>query len=235
MSLKIACACSLLALAAALPACGSKANTNTGTGQNNLTCDTTYSHLDPTPVSFTNDVMPIFGFSCHFSDCHNSNDTQPRAALQLGPDCQFDLNTGACTYPTTSDPNADPITAPQPLSQQQIQAVYGNLVNTPSTTAPAVMRVVPGHPEQSFLMMKMAGLQNNVGLQCMNQDTTHEGGNSAPPCGVSMPQSTDNTMALNSTGLCQTTPTCNSPDDCFGGTAWFNIVARWVAQGAMAN
>ncbi len=52
----------------------------------------------------------------------------------------------------------------QPPARLNLQAnsAYGNLVNIKSTQSP-LMRVVPGHPEQSYLINKILGTQSQVG------------------------------------------------------------------------
>jgi hypothetical protein len=198
-----------------------------GQAEAGVPCDISFQDLDPTPVSFTTDVMPIFGFGCALSDCHNSNDAAPRAGLQAGPKCRFDPNAGQCGYPATAPPNGDPITSPQPLTPQTVQAVYANLL-LPATTVSggSVQRVVPGHPEESFLLMKLSNTQALHGYTCVNQDTSHEGGDSAPPCGVGMPG-----PGPGAASLCEV----SSPGTSIEGQPAFDIVARWIAQGAPAN
>ena len=44
----------------------------------------------------------------------------------------------------------------------QSNSAHGNLVNIKSTES-TLMRVVPGHPEQSYLMNKLLGTQSQVG------------------------------------------------------------------------
>jgi hypothetical protein len=220
MSFKNVCLLSL-AVSSVLfaSACGSKSGGGGSSGS--INCDTPdYSGLaSAAPVQFTRDVMPIFGFSCYASDCHNSNDNNFRAGLVLGVHCQ-PMGEGAnltCVYPTTQDPNADPISDPNPLTPAILQAVYANLVNTPSQTVASQMRVVPGHPESSFLIDKLADSQNNKPYTSMCKDTDPSHEMNPGPCGYGMPQATVDT------GLCQT----NNP--------WFVKVATWIAQGAPAN
>ncbi|HEX4474509.1 MAG TPA: hypothetical protein VH142_05485, partial [Polyangiaceae bacterium] len=190
------------------------------------------------PVSYQKDVLPIFGLSCALSGCHNYWDASRdpttgainpgstpvfKAGLALSVRCQT-AGMGAdltCTFPPTApdpDPNASnpQVSQAQPLTPAILQDLYGELM-APSTTAPAVMRVVPGHPESSFLIDKLAGTENKKNYTCMNQDSSHEP-QPALPCGVGMPQ--DDTGI---TFMCESTP-----DD-------FSIIARWVAQGAKAN
>ncbi|HEX4478309.1 MAG TPA: hypothetical protein VH142_24675 [Polyangiaceae bacterium] len=223
--------------------CAKKASSTGGSGGSGPTptincANPDYSDLANTdPVSFTNDVMPIFGLSCTASDCHNYYDasrdatgaivagTTPgfRAGLPLSPKCAV-TGSGAtleCAFPATApdpDPNASNpmVSQPQPLGNAILGDVYSQLMAA-STTAPAVMRVVAGHPESSFLIDKLAGTQNTKNYVCMNQDSSHEP-QPPLPCGVGMPQDTAGVAFM-----CESTP-----DD-------FSIIARWVAQGAKAN
>lgn len=229
----------LFTSACAKKATGTGGSGGSGTGPTINCMDPDYSDLASTdPVSFTNDVMPIFGLSCGTaSDCHNYYDASRdatgaivagstpgfRAGLALGPKCQV-TGSGAtleCAFPATApapDPNASNpmISQPQPLTPAILADVYSQLMLA-STTAPAVMRVVPGHPETSFLIDKLAGTQGKKNYTCMNQDSSHEP-QPPLPCGVGMPQDT-----AGAAFMCESTP-----DD-------FSIIARWVAQGAKAN
>jgi hypothetical protein len=224
--------------------CAKKASSTGGSGGSGPTptincANPDYSDLANTdPVSYQNDVLPIFGLSCALSECHNYWDASRnattgainpgsapvfKAGLALSVKCQT-AGMGAdlsCTFPQNSpdpDPNASnpQVSQPQPLTPAILQDLYGELM-APSTTAPAVMRVVAGHPESSFLIDKLAGTQNTKNYVCMNQDSSHEP-QPALPCGVGMPQDTAGVAFM-----CESTP-----DD-------FSIIARWVAQGAKAN
>jgi hypothetical protein len=112
------------------------------------------------------------------------------------------------------------ISDPQPITAQIAAAVYQNLLLSSTTvTSQQVMRVVPGNPGQSFLILKLANKQNSFNFQCMNQDPSHE--SNPPPCGVGMPQQTSGVPAS----------FCDDPAD--DGPARVDTVARWIAQGAM--
>ena len=101
----------------------------------------------------------------------------------------------------------------RPDDDATIAAVYASLM-APSTTVNGgtVLRVKPGDPANSFLVVKMADQQGTKGYMCTNQEPN----TSSQPCGTAMPQSGDL--------YCM-------------GTARkrFDAVARWVAEGAPNN
>jgi hypothetical protein len=168
----------LLSLAlglAATAACGSDGdgdgggNGNGSGGGGNVACVTDYSTLaSEPPVSFKDDILPIFGLSCAGSDqCHNS--VGKKAELFLGDKCTSDpAAKWKCSYPT-------------PVPQTTIDQVHAALMGM-SATAPAVPLVVPSNPEGSFLMDKLADKQNDKGFTCEKQDNRAVG-----VCGDLMP------------------------------------------------
>ena len=226
-SKKITCAC--LVCAAALAACSN--NNGTGGGGNDLNNDggedsghadgsgapLDCEHIDYSSygkgetVSFRDDLLPIFGFSCVLSDCHNSD--KKAAGLYLGHKCAYDTTAKwDCRFPTTAP--SDPL-QPAPDDDQTIMDVYTSLLgNSETVTSPTVARVAPGDPANSFLILKLANQQNSKGYTCTNTDPSHE--SSPPPCGVSMPQNADL--------FCQGTSRVK-----------FDAVAEWIAQGAKNN
>ncbi len=187
------------------------------TGGPGTTCATTnLAGYTPNamPVSFVNDILPMFGLSCVTSDCHNSADgTNVRAGLQLGHKCGYDATAKwKCTFPTAPmDPN-DLGGKPAPDDAATIAAVYMNLVMAPAKTVNGgtVMRVKPGDPANSFLMQKLADKQNAMGYMCTNQDASHGTG---APCGDSMP--------LNGDKWCDGTTRLK-----------FDTIGQWIANGA---
>jgi hypothetical protein len=189
------------------------------TGGPGTTCATT-NLAGYTPnaaqVSFTTDLLPMFGLSCVTSDCHNSADNAPRAMLKLGHKCAYDMNAKwKCTFPAApADPN-DLAGMPAPDDMATATAIYQNLVMAPATTVNGgtVMRVKPGDPNNSFLMLKLAGMENARGFMCTNQDPSHGSG---APCGDSMPLGADKW--------------------CDGSTrAKFDAIGQWIANGAPMN
>ena len=170
--------------------------------------------LHATPVSFVSDILPMFGLSCVTSDCHNSGEgNNVRAGLQLGHKCAYDPNAKwKCTFPSApGDPN-DLVGMPAPDDSATVSAVYTNLVNAPAKTVNGnmTMRVKPGDPANSFLMVKLAGKQNEMGYSCTNQDTSRGTGG---PCGDSMPLRGDKW--------------------CDGmSRARFDAIAQWIEDGA---
>lgn len=159
-------------------------------------------------VSFKTDVMPIFGFACAGSACHS---TGRKAGLYLGPKCDFDSATRKCNYPTAADPDPN---KSQPLTDANVLEVY-NALKEASKTAPAVKRVEPGDADASFLVDKVAGIQNDKSLSCTNQDPNVA---KAGPCGDPMP--------LVGGPLCNTGST---------GQTRLDTIVNWVAQGAPNN
>jgi hypothetical protein len=121
----------------------------------------------PTNVSLRTDLLKSGGtlrFSCSFgTTCHGS-ESQSQAGLYLG----------------TGESDAGP-----DLSSEQITLVYTNLVNVASRAAPAIQRVVPNQPENSFLMMKLDGKLEPVRSQCQLAPTQTPSGH---PCGDVMPR-----------------------------------------------
>ena len=87
--------------------------------------------------------------ACGFSTCHG-NLQKPAAGLFLGP-------------PLFS------FTDPIQIIPEEIAAVLANLIRRPSQIAPALNRVVPGDPQNSFLMIKVDGCFTPIAAQCENQ------------------------------------------------------------------
>ena len=161
-------------------------------------CPIDYSKASQgTDVSFETGLMPIFGLSCTLgSSCHRSTEPgdRPKAGLALGPHCVYSGNTCGFNPPITVD---------------QLSEVYASLLGA-SMTDPQWKRVEVGHPEKSFLMLKLAGCQNKAsGLACTKQDSR------APdPCGDGMPPN----------GVTLITQS--------DGVAKHDLIARWIAKGA---
>ena len=164
-------------------------------------------------ISFRNDVLPMLGLSCVAADCHGAYETAPRAGLNLGNKCVYDMNAKwKCTFPNAADPLDPTKPAPDlPIANQ----IYASMME-PATTvvSPRVRRIVPGDPANSYLMLTLADQQNTRGYTCENQDPSHE--SNPPPCGVSMPQNQDL--------YCQGTYRPR-----------FDAIARWIAEGAPNN
>ena len=203
--------CTFASLAAAV-GCGSSDPTAAPLG-----CDTIdFSTYDTASLpSFETDIMPIFGFSCAASACHNSRDKT--AGLDLGVRCQ-PSGSGAtvrCVFPDAVDPNDTSGNPPQPLTRAILDATYASLLSPATTvTSPVVERVVKGDPENSFIIQKTSGKQAQPGYACTNQDPTHTA--HPLPCGDSMP--------LNSPALCAGS-----------GRRRFDLLAAWIAGGAPKN
>ena len=174
---------------------GTAGTTSTGTGGPGTTCATTnlmgYTP-NAMPISFTTDILPMFGLSCVTSDCHNSSDgMNVRAGLQLGHKCAYDATAKwKCTFPAAPADPTDLVSQPAPDDTATAMAVYQSLMGQSETVQGAGMaRVKPGDPYNSFLMLKLADQENARNLTCMNTDSSHE--SNPGPCGVSMPQNGD--------------------------------------------
>lgn len=168
------------------------------------------------PVSFRDDVLPILGFSCTASDCHRPSDH--RAGLILGFRCTPDPSAKwKCRFPAMPTADMDD-TQPQPDDASLVAMIRASLL-APATTVNggAVARVLPMHPEKSFLVQKLAGSQNAQGYACTNQDPSHDdvdpATGKAAPCGDAMP--------LRGDAWCQSS-----------SRPRFDAIAAWIAQGA---
>ncbi|HVU04306.1 MAG TPA: hypothetical protein VHE30_21255 [Polyangiaceae bacterium] len=175
-------------------------------------CNTDYAAIARSggaTVSFRRDVMPFFGMSCVASSCHNQTDRV--AGLDLGVRCKYDPPTKGCVFPDAVDPTSTSSNPPAPLTDDVVARVREGLL-APSSTAPAVLRVEPGHPERSFLVDSLLGTTNERGYVCSNQDTTHEP--DPKPCGEFMP--------LTIPPLCMSSL----------GRRQVDTVIRWILEGA---
>jgi hypothetical protein len=163
-------------------------------------------------ISFRDDILPMLGLSCVASDCHGAYEASPKAGLNLGYKCAYDINAKwLCTFPTVPDPDK---TKPQP-DLPIANDVYASLMELSTTDyGEMVVRVKAGDPANSFLVLKLADQQNSKGYACTNQDASHE--SNPPPCGVSMPQNQDL--------YCQGSYRPR-----------FDAIARWIANGAPNN
>lgn len=130
-------------------------------------------------VSFSRDILPFFSFNCAFSSCHDGHARE--AGLYLGPNF-----------------------LDGPADAQAAAAVRASLLSA-STTALGLRRVAPFEPDRSFLMLKIDGCQNLLGLTC-------GGALRGAPCGSRMP------------ALSAELP----PEK-------RDMLARWVARGAVAD
>jgi hypothetical protein len=157
--------------------------------------------------SLETDLIPIFGLHCSAGACHSA--TGKKAGLILGQKGNFDATAKwKYSFPSETDPDPD---KPQPLTRSTIDAVHASLTAAATTVnGGAVKRVVPLHPEDSFLLQKLTDVQNARGYACTNQDTSR----SDLPCGASMPLDAP--------------PWCSGED-----RRAFDAIARWVAEGAL--
>jgi hypothetical protein len=178
-------------------------------------CPFDYASFDGTaPVSFETDVFPIFRRSCGLSGtvCHGTK-TKPDGELYMGPrltcgeqpesDCD---STSGCTW----NPTAGACENELPTDLAARKDIIHKYRGPPSKTAPAVNRVKPNEPENSFLMMKIDRCHCTAisGLTCEQL----KGADSDEPCGDNMPQDGSRLDA-----------------------AERDIIRRWISQGAQNN
>lgn len=166
----------------------SESSDDGGNGGNGEACPYDYSTFQQTKpeVSLRNDLLKAGGtlrFSCSFdTTCHGS-ESRSQANLYLG-----------------TSGNA-------PLTEEQINLVYENLVNHPSAAAPTIPLVDPGKPENSFVMMKLDGCLEDTRCVDANSRLTEE------PCGSLMPEGNKDPLPKEERDLIRT----------------------WIAQGAPNN
>jgi hypothetical protein len=213
-SLGLGSLCGAAGCSSSSPATPGSGGTSGATGCDNIDFA---AYKTAAPVSFAKDVMPLFGNTCIASTCHNPHDHN--ANLNLGPHCKYDSATKVCTYPADAaaaaalDPTMSQVVPYAPLDQATLDATYASLM-LPSTTvlSPTVQRVVPGDPENSFIIKKVTGKQDGTGYMCKSQDPSHQ--ITKDPCGDSMP--------LGGGLLCEGT-----------SRPRFDVLAGWIAQGAI--
>jgi hypothetical protein len=116
--------------------------------------------MDPTgegsAASFRQDVLPTIQRNCTDFLCHG-NEIAAAAGLYLGR---------------------------PPPAVVDASVLVASLVGMRSRTAPALDLVTAGSPSTSFLLLKVEGCQNALGLSCKPQLGSHSG----EPCGDVMPQ-----------------------------------------------
>jgi hypothetical protein len=105
-------------------------------------------------VSFTTDLMPFFSVTCAFGGCHDGDTRE--AGLYLGPN----VSKGPADVATEHE-------------------VHDSLLSA-ATTTKELPRITPHDPGRSFLMLKVEGCQNAVGLTCGDRTA-------GEPCGARMP------------------------------------------------
>jgi hypothetical protein len=162
------------------------------------TCPPVVNAADlPANVSFKTQVYPILTASCSGGlACHG-------AAATAG------LNFG---------------TVAAPLDDPGLTALVTQLTTTNSELTPTKL-VVASDWQHSFMMMKVDGCQNSMGLSCtvpadsVNSIACYESDTMPNNCGDGMPQAEDSV---------------NNPDFPISD-ADRNIIRAWIAQGAMNN
>jgi hypothetical protein len=182
-----------------------------GGGGSTDACNLNFATLPANaPVSFKDDLMPIFGLHCAGDSCH----TAPvnKGGLNLGPKCDFNETAKwRCVFPTAPNPTS----GSAPLTQADIDAAYASLMEAAKTVnGGTVKRVNPGSPETSFVIHKASGTQDQKGHACTNQDPMAGVG----PCGNGMPPLGD--------PLCRTGQT---------GGSKYTAIAQWIKNGAQKN
>ncbi|MEO7328766.1 MAG: hypothetical protein ABI193_09330 [Minicystis sp.] len=125
---------------ASLTACGGSGGSGTGgSGGAEAPLCFDYTGYDGTTpaTTFVADVLPIFRLSCGLSaSCHGTESGHPDDQHFLGP--------------KTKDPTPTAL---------QIQAIFDQNVGVSSLANPDMKIIDPGHPETSFLMFKLDGVQ----------------------------------------------------------------------------
>lgn len=193
---------SLALLGLALSACGEGeggGSGGTGSGANGsaetfcnpaATCPHDASGEDlTTPVSFRADVFPIFQTTCNDSGCHGK-ETGTFGNLYLGPE------TGT------------------PTEAEYTQIVTMLTGKTPEITSD-VSLVAAGNWQQSLMMLKVDGCQNDAGLSCGEPPL---GSLCDEACGDAMPPLAPD----------EATPFPISADQ-------RRVLRAWIAQGALDN
>jgi hypothetical protein len=123
--------------------------------------------------------MPFFSFTCAFHGCHDS--LTRKAGLYLGSNFVEGIPDAA-------------------VGAEALASLLSK-----STTAPALFRVKAFEPGNSFVLIKLQGCQNHLGLDCPD-------GLPAAPCGNTMPYLSPELRADQK-----------------------SLIARWIAEGAQGN
>jgi hypothetical protein len=146
----------LLPCAALLVACGTAEPHPAGTadGKDAAPSCPLVEDTDGPEVSFATDLVPFFSVTCAFGGCHDGMTREK--GLYLGPN--------------VSEGPADAATRAEVLAS----------LLSPAETTPDLPRVTPGDPRRSFVMLKVEGCQNAMGLSC--SDAVR-----GEPCGARMP------------------------------------------------
>ncbi len=154
-----ACASDGAASRGALPEAGARRDPGAAdaVAEGGVACPEAFDTSGP-EVSFTADLMPFFGVTCAFGGCHDGDTRE--AGLYLGPN----VSKGPADVATERE-------------------VHESLLS-PATTTKDLARVAPHDPGRSFLMLKVEGCQNAVGLTCSDRTA-------GEPCGARMPYLSD--------------------------------------------
>lgn len=163
---------------------------------NTCPVDVTGVDLDTPVVSFKADVFPIFQRTCNDNLCHGAPPARYLMAdLELGP--------------------ADGADA----TDEELANIVADLTTKDSAVAPAgTKNVVPGDWQNSFLMLKVDGCQNDAGLACAGNTEAQEDSVCEKSCGDGMPQI--------DTGKEGEFPLSDADR---------TTIRRWIHQGALAN
>jgi hypothetical protein len=115
------------------------------------------------PVSFSNDVMPIFKTGCTLSGvCHGQMNNAAEENLYLGDNV---MNTPAI-----------------------IAQVYAGLIGVPALEDPAMSLIAKGDTSKSYLSHKIVGDQANFSSDCAKATLCNDQScTPATPCGAFMP------------------------------------------------
>lgn len=133
----------------------------------------------------------------------------PVPTISYANDIQPIWENGNCTLSACHGPSfTKPADQPEVLVAGQS---YQNIVNVPAVEAPSLMLVNPGHPESSYLLDKVKGIQMQFGMPDPAAGTNDQ-----------MPQLCDPTVPDPQEGGCLTSDQINK-------------IQAWIAEGAPNN
>ncbi len=101
----------------------------------------------------------IIALSVSLSACFSEHTTLPSEDVSFAADVQPLLN-GSCASSNCHGSNANPSQKPMVLQTGQ---AYDAIVGVPSEQLPAMPRITPGQPNQSYLIHKLEGTHDGVG------------------------------------------------------------------------
>jgi hypothetical protein len=117
----------------------------------------------PMHCAADSDCAPLAACDATSSTCTSIGDVAPRHELMTSPtwsSLYANVIAPSCAQATCHTPAFAQLGGHLDLSSASI--AYAQLVNQPPTATGCGTRVVPGHPEQSFLMQKLMGAQSTT-------------------------------------------------------------------------